>query len=80
MNIRQANGIGRVHVAKPQYRETYCGRPIQRRGLGNHHQGSQSHRLRPGRGTGTRTKSQRVALICERWSDLGRTLYTSTTG
>ena len=28
MNIRQANGIGRVHVAKPQFRETYCGRPI----------------------------------------------------
>jgi hypothetical protein len=28
MNIRQANGIGRVHVAKPQLRETYCGRPI----------------------------------------------------
>ena len=28
MNIRQANGIGRVHVAKPRLRETYCGRPI----------------------------------------------------
>ena len=28
MNIRQANGIGRVHVAKPQFRETYCGRSI----------------------------------------------------
>jgi len=28
MNIRQANGIGRVHVAKPQFRETYCGRQI----------------------------------------------------
>ena len=28
MNIRQANGIGRVHVAKPQMRETYCGRPV----------------------------------------------------
>ena len=28
MNIRQANGIGRVHVAKPQLKETYCGRPI----------------------------------------------------
>ena len=28
MNIRQANGIGRVHVAKPQLRETYWGRPI----------------------------------------------------
>jgi hypothetical protein len=28
VNIRQANGIGRVHVAKPQMRETYCGRPV----------------------------------------------------
>ena len=28
MNIRQANGIGRVHVAKPQARETYCGRTV----------------------------------------------------
>jgi hypothetical protein len=28
MNIRQANGLGRVHVAKPQLRETYCGMPI----------------------------------------------------
>jgi hypothetical protein len=28
VNIRQANGIGRVHVAKPQIKETYCGRPI----------------------------------------------------
>ncbi len=28
MNVRQANGIGRVHVAKPQMRETYCGRPV----------------------------------------------------
>ncbi len=28
MNIRQANGIGRVHVAKPGFRETYCRRPI----------------------------------------------------
>ena len=28
MNIRQANGLGRVHVAKPQMRETYCGRPV----------------------------------------------------
>lgn len=28
MNIRQANGLGRVHVAKPQIRETYCGRPV----------------------------------------------------
>ena len=28
VNIRQANGIGRVHVAKPQMKETYCGRPI----------------------------------------------------
>lgn len=28
MNVRQANGLGRVHVAKPQMRETYCGRTI----------------------------------------------------
>ena len=28
MNIRQANGIGRVHVDKQQFRETYCGRLI----------------------------------------------------
>ncbi|HEX6710596.1 MAG TPA: hypothetical protein VF068_09695 [Rubrobacter sp.] len=28
MNIRQANGIGRVHVAKPQMKLTYCGRQI----------------------------------------------------
>ena len=28
VNIRQANGLGRVHVAKPQMRETYCGRQI----------------------------------------------------
>ena len=28
MNVRQANVIGRVHVAKPGMRETYCGRPI----------------------------------------------------
>ena len=28
MNIRQANGLGRVHVVKPQMRETYCGRPV----------------------------------------------------
>ncbi|MGH3089307.1 MAG: hypothetical protein ACRDSJ_18595 [Rubrobacteraceae bacterium] len=28
MNIRQANGVGRVHVAKPQMKLTYCGRPI----------------------------------------------------
>jgi hypothetical protein len=28
VNIRQANGIGRVHVAKPQMKETYCGRPV----------------------------------------------------
>ena len=26
MNVRQANGVGVVHVAKPQMRETYCGR------------------------------------------------------
>jgi hypothetical protein len=28
VNIRQANGLGRVHVAKPQMKETYCGRPV----------------------------------------------------
>ena len=28
MNIRQANGIGRVHVAMPGMRQTYCGRAI----------------------------------------------------
>ncbi len=28
MNIRQANGVGKVHVAKPQMRLTYCGRPV----------------------------------------------------
>ena len=26
VNIRQANEIGRVHAAKPQIKETYCGR------------------------------------------------------
>jgi hypothetical protein len=28
MNIKQANGIGRIHVAKPGFQETYCRRPI----------------------------------------------------
>ena len=28
MNIRQANGFGRVHVAMPGMRQTYCGRSI----------------------------------------------------
>ena len=28
MNIRQANEAGRVHAAKPQLKETYCGRPV----------------------------------------------------
>ncbi len=28
MNIRQANGLGRVHVAKPGIKETYCGRAV----------------------------------------------------
>jgi hypothetical protein len=28
MNIKQANGVGRVHVAKPQMKLTYCGRVI----------------------------------------------------
>ncbi len=28
MNIKQANGIGRIHVAKPGFQETYCRRTI----------------------------------------------------
>ncbi len=28
MNVRQANGAGVVHVAKPQTKETYCGRAV----------------------------------------------------
>ena len=28
VNIRQANGLGRVHVSKPGMKETYCGRPV----------------------------------------------------
>ncbi len=28
VNIRQANGLGRVHVAKPGMKQTYCGRPV----------------------------------------------------
>lgn len=28
MNIRQANGVGRVHVARPQMKLTYCGRKV----------------------------------------------------
>ncbi len=28
MNVRQANGVGVVHVAKPQMKETYCGRAV----------------------------------------------------
>jgi hypothetical protein len=28
VNVRQANGIGKVHAAKPQMKETYCGRPL----------------------------------------------------
>ena len=28
MNIRQANGLGRVHVAKPGMKQTYCGRLV----------------------------------------------------
>ncbi len=28
MNVRQANGVGVVHVAKPQMRETYCGMAV----------------------------------------------------
>lgn len=28
MNVRQANGLGRVHAAMPQAKKTYCGRPV----------------------------------------------------
>jgi hypothetical protein len=28
MNVRQANGLGRVHTAKPGGKVTYCGRVI----------------------------------------------------
>ena len=28
VNIRQSNGIGRVHAAKPQTKVTYCSRPV----------------------------------------------------
>jgi hypothetical protein len=28
VNIRQANGVGRVHVPKPQMKETYCGTTV----------------------------------------------------
>ncbi len=28
VNVRQVNGLGRVHVAKPQMKETYCGKPL----------------------------------------------------
>jgi hypothetical protein len=28
VNVRQANGIGKVHAAKPQMKETYCGRAL----------------------------------------------------
>jgi hypothetical protein len=28
MNVRQANGSGMVHVAKPGMRETYCDRAV----------------------------------------------------
>ncbi len=28
VNIRQANGIGRVHAAKPSMKVTYCGRTV----------------------------------------------------
>jgi hypothetical protein len=28
VNVRQANGIGKVHAAKPQIKETYCGRAL----------------------------------------------------
>ena len=28
MNVRQANGIGKVHAAKPGGKVTYCGRAV----------------------------------------------------
>ena len=28
VNVRPANGLGRVHAAKPQMKKTYCGRPV----------------------------------------------------
>jgi hypothetical protein len=28
VNLRLANGVGKVHAAKPQIKETYCGRPV----------------------------------------------------
>lgn len=28
VRVRQANGLGRVHVAMPQMQRTYCGRPV----------------------------------------------------
>jgi hypothetical protein len=28
VNVRQANGIGKVHAAKLQMKETYCGRAL----------------------------------------------------
>ena len=28
MNLKQANGLGVIHAAKPQMRQTFCGRPI----------------------------------------------------
>lgn len=28
MNVRQANGLGRVHTAMPQMKKTYCGRVV----------------------------------------------------
>jgi hypothetical protein len=32
VNIRQTNEIGRVHAAKPQMKETYCGKPVNEEG------------------------------------------------
>ena len=57
MNIRQANGIGRVHVAKPQFRETYCGRPINDEDWVTTTREANCTGLRSGWGTGTRTTS-----------------------
>ena len=28
VNLKQANGLGVVHVAMPQMKQTFCGRPI----------------------------------------------------
>lgn len=28
MNVRQTNGLGRVHTTMPQMKKTYCGRTV----------------------------------------------------